>query len=213
MNIWKRIFGTLGQDLGPRLRATSPEPVAPFESWVEDEFDGSRKIFRPLLYMFQHRELPRCLFQGHPAIAGVLEGGSNSTSGLSHILTRAALSCEGNYGWPDDLETDEAYPAYASAFLDRMNVQRHDGRATALCTIEMPPPIAPLEVCFVALWVDSSRGSEIRRYFTPEKAGDTGCCLCEWTADGSHKNFGDVPVMDRNQFAASIADIASSPYG
>lgn len=87
--------------------------------------------------------------------------------------------------------------------------------------IEMPPARATAEAHFVAIVLPGGFGEQPAgaaplpaRYFTLEKgfelSGEPRTVLCEWTADGTHSNFGDGPPPTVADFVAAIADHVQS---
>jgi len=84
------------------------------------------------------------------------------------------------------------------------------------CTIvELPTPVATAEAFFVAgvLLVEPDDGvaeptDVTLRYFTLEKGflqgGGERTVLCEWTADGSHANYGDGPEPEVAEFEKTL---------
>ena len=86
--------------------------------------------------------------------------------------------------------------------------------------VQMPPPKGPTEAFFAAavLLVDPEqpmppRESVKARYFTLEKGvtlgGPPRTVLCEWTADGTHSNFGDGPPARLEAFVAALERFVS----
>jgi hypothetical protein len=84
--------------------------------------------------------------------------------------------------------------------------------------IEMPPPRATTETFYVALvlLVDPSEASPdfekvALRYFTLEKGfvldGPPRTVLGEWTAEGSHVNYGDGPAPGLEPFLQAISEL------
>jgi hypothetical protein len=86
--------------------------------------------------------------------------------------------------------------------------------------LEMPRPRAMSEAYFVAavLLTDLEKGmpeaKEVAlRYFTLEKGlafgGPPRTVLCEWTADGTHHNFGDGPAPRLGSFIEAVQELLS----
>ena len=83
--------------------------------------------------------------------------------------------------------------------------------------LEMPEPIAVTEAHFVAIvslvtfeQIHASGSPIPIRYFTLERGvsfeqGNPRTVLCEWTADGTHGNYGDGPPADLDAFVEVLA--------
>ena len=97
----------------------------------------------------------------------------------------------------------------------KVHAVRAAGRPCAV--LEMPPPRGVTEAHFVALvlqWTEPLPETEpmpkdALRYFTLERGvclgGPPRTVLCEWTAEGSHRNFGDGPEPRLESFLEAVA--------
>jgi hypothetical protein len=81
--------------------------------------------------------------------------------------------------------------------------------------VELPPPHAMAEAYFTAAVLVANPGPEQLhlmnvpvRYFTLELGlnldGKPRTVLCEWTKDGTHRNFGDGPSSTVEQFVPAL---------
>lgn len=70
--------------------------------------------------------------------------------------------------------------------------------------IEMPAPQKTAECFFLA--IVRSRDGGIG-YFTLERAENDGAMLCAWDAQGSHHNYGERPLLNRDRFVAEVAAV------
>ena len=68
--------------------------------------------------------------------------------------------------------------------------------------VEMPAPRKARECFFLA--IVPSRDRSIG-YFTFERTETGGVMLCAWDAEGSHINYGERPLLDRDGFVAEVA--------
>ena len=68
--------------------------------------------------------------------------------------------------------------------------------------IEMPPPRKVAECFFLA--IVRKRDGAIG-YFTLERTQDNGVMLCGWDAEGTHLNYGERPLLNRDGFVAAVA--------
>jgi hypothetical protein len=86
--------------------------------------------------------------------------------------------------------------------------------------VEMPRPRAITEAFFVAavLLADPDREMPdpkevVLRYFTLEKGftfeGPPRTVLCEWTAEGTHCNYGDGPAPRLEAFLQAVEELLS----
>jgi hypothetical protein len=86
--------------------------------------------------------------------------------------------------------------------------------------LELPRPRATTEAFFVAavLLADLDQGlpdshAAVLRYFTLEKGfvlgGPPRTVLCEWTAEGSHLNYGDGPAPQLQAFTGGLEELLS----
>ena len=68
--------------------------------------------------------------------------------------------------------------------------------------IEMPAPQKTAECYFLAIVRGRDGGVG---YFTLERAENGGATLCAWNAEGSHLNYGERPLLNRDRFIAEVA--------
>lgn len=206
MSFWKRIFPNKAD---PMTQQSDQQAIHPFEYWDDDDPATGRRLCRPLLYALQHMVLPQALFIQRPALSQALTVGEESEQGFQHLLSHAVLRCEGVDGWPDDtFDAQDAYIEYSMNLLKHMVPERYERDASLAWVVRMPPPIAAPEAHFVAFftatdhWHGPSTSSMRPRYFLLERSIEPGtCCVCEWTADGAHKNHGASPLITPLEFA------------
>src|SRR4029450_8534336 len=68
--------------------------------------------------------------------------------------------------------------------------------------VEMPTPRTARECLFLA--IVPNRDGRVG-YFTFERTEAGGVRLCAWDAEGSHLNYGERPLLDRDGFVAEVA--------
>lgn len=121
---------------------------------------------------------------------------------LSNLMRSVSESCK----------EEEAEPGFAVEDLAIHTVRV--GRYPC-AVIEMPPPKATTEAFFVAAVLLAEVDQEMpdpeqvaMRYFTLEKGfvleGPPRTVLGEWTADGTHRNYGDGPEHRLESFVEAI---------
>ncbi|WP_144289918.1 hypothetical protein [Ideonella sp. A 288] len=216
--LWSRLFGAGRRSTGPVAGPPGRQPIAPYECWTEDDPEEGPRLFRPILYVLQHDVLPDLVMRNpsrRPPLFEALQPGVAGAGGWSHLMSRSAYLCQGWHGWPEDMFDDEAQlerlAAYVKPLVEHMAAERHDFGGDVVWMVRMPPPVAALEAHFVALLNPPSPGSGEEtasrppRYFTLERsvAADR-YCFCEWTAEGSHENFGERRLMTGEAFAALV---------
>lgn len=200
-----------------RTPTTTGGLVEPFEYWDDDLATGEPQRQRPLLYMLEHVVLPDALFKHRPAMQQLLQGGPQAHEGLLHLMSHAALRCQGNSGWPDDLTTIAArYEAYVKPLLDAMRVTRHDHPTMPVWTLRLPAPLVTAEAHHAAFVRPEAAvdpfdfGGSGPRYFVLEKTyGENACCLCEWAWHGDHENHGETPLIDEAAFANMVRRVVA----
>jgi len=99
-------------------KGSSSGLIEPFESLYPDPVTGFLAPSRPLLYALQHDVLPEALFLSRPALTATLRPDlMPDHPGLPHLVSIAAVRCEGRFGWPKDLAEDERYQPYVEKLL------------------------------------------------------------------------------------------------
>ncbi len=102
----------------------------------------------------------------------------------------------------------------AGLTADDLAVHRVRALGHPCAVVEMPAPRAAAEAHYVAvaLTAEPSENPEAR-YFTLEKGlqldGEARTVLCEWTADGTHRNYGDGPPLGVEPFVRAIEGLMS----
>src|SRR5579885_790015 len=157
-------------------------------------------------YTFAHVALRSVAFR-HPAgCLGVLAS-PDAHAFLADLLRSVDEHCR-EMGRPGQLAVDD------------LNVHRGRCGDYPCAVVEMPRPRGITEAFFVALvlLVDMSADEPdfdhaALRYFTLEKGAMLGgpprTVLCEWTADGSHVNYGDGPPAELGAFVDKVAEMVS----
>jgi hypothetical protein len=109
---------------------------------------------------------------------------------------------------------DRGMEPSAGLAVDDLTVHRVRALGHPCAVVEMPAPRAAAEAHYVAiaLTAEPSENPEAR-YFTLEKGlqldGAARAVLCEWTADGTHRNYGDGPPLGVERFLRAIEDLLS----
>ena len=126
---------------------------------------------------------------------------------LSYLLERVSDSCEGSGSGPDfDVDDLKVHTARVGDY--------------PCAIVEMPRPRAMAEAYFVAAVLNIKLDEEspgpadpTLRYFTLEKGlsldGSHRTVLCEWTADGTHSNYGDGPPPQLESFVPALEKMVS----
>lgn len=157
-------------------------------------------------YALAHLALRGVAFDQPLGFLGVLAS-PDARHFLSDMLASVAEHCKDREPRPD-------------FSVDDLRVHRLRIGKYPCAVIEMPRPRAVAEAHFVAavLLADPSDGLPDGeripvRYVTLEKGSTIGggarTVLCEWTADGTHANFGDGPPAELPAFARAVEELIS----
>lgn len=164
---------------------------------------------RPLLYAFQYLALPEATFQNHPDLIREL-GGTRSRLPLLHFWAKAHVRClETGLIDPRRPETDADRDRELELF-ERITVHPYQRDGYTAHVVTMPPPESMPEAYFTALVFKDDEPKEYMqaspssRYFTLEKSHAQPPVLCECRRDGSRRNYGEGPPLDRDAFAAAV---------
>jgi hypothetical protein len=181
-----------------RKGASSPDPQP-----ANDDLDEPRCGH----YTFAHYAL-RSVAHQNPMECLAILASPRARAFLSDLLRSVAEHCRAR-GKESDLAVDDiiVHPVRAA------------GNPCAV--VEMTRPRAVAEAHFVAavLLVGADPGSPGEgqpsvRYFTLEKGmsfeGPPRTVLCEWTAEGSHVNYGDGPEPGVDAFVQAVAALVAS---
>lgn len=191
----------------------APGVMTPYESIVDDGPPIGKRLFRPLVYCFEHKVLPSAHFTNHPELQAALLESQTLGASFLHMWSKSAVMCESHRFWPEDtLENDaEGYLRYVRPLVDAVVCVPTRAADSLVWTIRTPKPLTPGETYFVALckrpgdlctYFSPSPG---HRYFTLEATFESDrACLCEWTQDGTHKNYGSAPLQTSDGFTAMV---------
>ncbi len=180
------------------FRRKQPKPAAP--DLVEQDLDEPRCHH----YTFAHLAL-RSVAQEQPlAFLGVLAS-PDARRFLANLFQSVSEHCKEREPKPDfGIEDVAVHPVRIGHY--------------PCAVIEMPRPRATTETFFVAavLLADLDQGlpdsKDVKlRYFTLEKGfvigGPPRTVLCEWTAEGSHVNYGDGPEPQLEAFTEAVREM------
>lgn len=151
-------------------------------------------------YTLAHQALRSIALEEPLAFLGILAS-PDAQRFLADLMQSVSEHCKAHEPQPDF--------SVQELVVHRMRLGRYP-----CAVIEMPPPRAITEAFFVAavLLADPSEGmppQEVTlRYFTLEKGmtleGPPRTVLCEWTAEGSHVNYGTGPEPRLEAFAEAV---------
>jgi hypothetical protein len=159
-------------------------------------------------YMLAHYALRTVAHDKPLAFLGVLAS-PDATHFLSDLMESVSEHCKDRERHPD-----------FSVEAIRIHTLRIGKYPCAV--VQMPKPRAPTEAFFVAGVLLADPNEEMPesdrvalRYFTLEKGitlgGPARTVLCEWTADGTHANFGDGPPAELRAFCGAVEELLASP--
>jgi hypothetical protein len=183
--------------------------------------DGSRKdecpfsrFNRPLVYIFEHIELPRAVFENHLELINELEGKPSPVYGkkppvpLLHFRSKACITYK-QAGGLDDLDSKEAI-----ATFNAVRITPYKRNSYTVYVITFPAPESPPEAYFAAIVHKDSESHEhmqyspSTRYFILEKAeGTNPPFFCEWHQDGSRDNYGESIPPNIESFVDAVFEI------
>lgn len=152
-------------------------------------------------YTLAHQALRSVAFEQPAGFLGLLAS-PEARSFLADLLAAVTEHCQGREPWPD-------FGAEA------LTIHTFRVGQFPCVVVELPPPRAVTEAFFVAavLLVDLDREPSAAReatlrYFTLEKGfvldGPPRTVLGEWTAEGSHLNYGDGPAPQLGPFVQAV---------
>jgi hypothetical protein len=176
---------------------------APASGPVEEELDQPRCHH----YTLTHYALRGVAFEQPLTFLGVLAS-PDASRFLADLMQSVSDHCRAREPSPDFAAGDLT--------VHKVRVGRYP-----CAVVEMPRPRATTEAFFVAavLLVDPGQGvpapNEVGlRYFTLEKGlvlgGPPRTVLCEWTAEGSHVNYGDGPAPRLEAFTRAVEKLLST---
>jgi hypothetical protein len=157
-------------------------------------------------YSLAHHALRGVAFQDPLFFLGVLAS-PDAQRFLADLLRRVQEHCK-------DREP------LAEFSVEELTVHKRRVGKYPCAVIELPPPRAVAEAYFVAGVLLSDPAADLPqaeaaklRYFTLEKGmsfdGSRRTVLCEWTKEGTHRNFGDGPPPIPDGFLAAIEKLVS----
>jgi len=164
---------------------------------------------RPQLYCFEHQALPEALFSNHPELIQELYGDATEFP-LLHFWSRAELLCMQS-GFEIDISDDSLEDAFP---FESMSLLKFQNNGNTLFVYTMPEPEFETEVYLVGMLRNDADSKDFMdqpdsgRYFTLERGDHQhSTMLCEWTADRSHLNHGEVQTMLPDAFAKHVFSI------
>ena len=175
------------------------EPITPYEFWDSNEEILGKRIFRPLVYLFEHIVLPEAIFSRHPMAKEILDPTASPDLSLSHFISASAAQCEIRGLWPEDCTIEMNCIKYIISITQQIVSERSSAVGyDPLLYIEMPQPKAPGEARQVIITCGRNP-----RYFLEEVSNDAEMVfLCERDPYGSHLNFGPHRPMPKANFIA-----------
>ncbi len=142
-------------------------------------------------YILEHKILPGIFYDEGPRLLSkfMLDGGKVMGDYYGRI-TQATPSYECPYDNTD--------------FFVSFRTYIRDAETCMILRIEMPEPERPLLCRAVYLCYGTRGGYDL--YATSELAADGSHCLCAWSEDGYHINFGDAHE-DSDKEMDSVVDL------
>lgn len=195
--------------------ATQQQPIAPFERWKDAPrfLQLPRQLFRPVVYVMQHQELPDSL-RLDPRLLGELHA---SASRVKKYWWRSAQRAVREGYWTPAVLHHERITEYMDTLIAHTTVTERELDRHWVWSIAMPSPVDVIECHFVVVCVAKpSHGESLphtrRRYFTLERtATPAKLAFCEW-APGVHRNLGISDAMSQRAFEeACVARVLSEP--
>ncbi|MBQ0929418.1 hypothetical protein KAK07_19475 [Ideonella sp. 4Y16] len=188
-------------------------PIAPYERLVPS-LDGSPRLQRPLVYILEHRVLPKAAHERHPMLCEALAGETLSALSFQYLFFLAEAQCGSIPGWPVGRDKPASWPTYLADLMGQVSARRYAHGEQVNWVIRMPTPLASPEAHLVAIWGLTPRATEQAeppRYFALERGtAPDSCYLCEW-ADGKHLNLGESPLLSSEAFDQRVAEIVGAP--
>lgn len=188
-----------------------PQPIQPYESIVDHSSPFGPRLFRPLVYAFEHLVGPQMFFSRHPELQRALQPTPTPGDAFIHAWSKSAFECELRGWWPDGLMQDaEAYVKYVAPLVDAVVCQPMQAPDDTVWCLTTPAPQTPAETFYLALCrsadrTDAAASAVQLRYFTLERThGNQVACLCEWTRHGAHQNLGNVPLQTAEGFVQLV---------
>ena len=139
---------------------------------------------------FAHRVLRVACFEETDLTLGALAGGPETAGRF--IL--AAMALIGRYY---KLNVEQVMALARTIMVTPYRFGEDNGYV-----VEMPAPRTARECFFLA--IVPNRDGKVG-YFTFERTEAAGVMLCAWDAEGSHLNYGERPLLDRDGFVAEVA--------
>jgi hypothetical protein len=155
------------------------------------------------IYLFAHQALPVQTFADPSRMLSILAGPEGQRF-LDDAWQIAGRHCD------PDKRVQDASPSYTFS---------PTGTSGVVAVVKPPEPQEPGEAHFIAILgrfeqAENPDLAKLRwvRLFTLERAihpvNETECTmLCEWTAEGAHKNYGDGPPADEELFVEAVLDL------
>ncbi|HTQ30809.1 MAG TPA: hypothetical protein VMI53_06325 [Opitutaceae bacterium] len=165
------------------LLGLSAGPLLPVRADETPDYLRKEPTVHDRIYAFEHRILPAWVHQSEGAFYADLEQGHHEQ------LTETATKLGG------------------SDFAAGIKIRRIDEPAGFLITF--PAPQTMPECYFAAVLKDGGQYRYVTLELTEDLFNDgTKTCLCEWSRDGSHLNFGPRKFADEASFLAELKDRA-----
>lgn len=173
------------------------EPPSDSDTTAEDELDPR----------FVHYHLAHALLRDAALGSPLKFLVSFASPELAERFLRRAVEVIAEHRTPG--ESDSEFP------IDEIRIHPLGVAGFPCVVIEMPEPRAVTETFFVAAVVLADLSGPLpdpaavqARYFTLEKGirlgGPSRTVLCEWTSDGTHRNYGDGPEPSLDVFVKAV---------
>lgn len=198
-------------DFFRRKRPTPPAPREIVDDTVEDE-----PPLRCEHYTLAHIALRTVAHNDPLAFLGALASPA-ATSFLAEMVQSVRKHC-------GERTRDEVSGAEYELPVDDLTVHKVRAGRCPCAVIEMPVPRAIAEAHFVAAvlltdWHPPEPVPDVvdMRYFTLERGtridGSPRTVLCEWSAEGTHINYGDGPEANVEAFTRAIENLLAAAPG
>ena len=182
-------------------------PIPPYESLVDHGPPIGIRLKRPLVYAFEHRVLPQAFFQEHPELMAALTSRQSAGRSFQHMWSKSGTLCCSVEQWQLESEEEiEEFWRYTKPLIESTVCEARIGTPYSIWTLRTPTPKTLGETYFVALCsVNNGKARPVpARYFTLEASVVKGtACFCEWTRDGKHINYGEMPLQTSDGFTTA----------
>lgn len=216
---FKKLFNLFrGKSPTTSAEKTNHHPIEPYEYLLDDEPLLGVRLFRPLVYCFEHVILVEAFFTGHPELQNCLQSNITQGKAFRHFWAKSAVSCDARGWWPANvIDNDDSCFAYLQTLEESLICTPLNHAAYDVWILQTPEPIGDNETYYIALCEPQMNDNHTvlnKRYITlevghyPDKA-----FLCEWDYNGKHHNHGTITLSDDLDFKSLVIHILKPKDG